>query len=86
MTTFTKPLLALIADDLMTDSVTLIPREMSIQAAAHLLHQAKVSGAPVVDDVGRCVGVLSAGDFLVLAAGDDWPDRRFRGNPSKFIA
>src|SRR5262249_9926947 len=25
-------------------------------------------------------GVLSAGDFLIRATGDDWPDRRLRGS------
>jgi predicted transcriptional regulator len=40
---------------------------MSLQGAARLLSQAHVSGAPVVDEEGRCVGVLSATDFLHIA-------------------
>src|SRR5438034_1050515 len=59
-----KPLLTLTAADLMSQTVVTVPQEMSLQAAAHLLSQAHVSGAPVVDDRGRCVGVLSATDFV----------------------
>ena len=59
-----KPLLSLTAADLMSRNLVLVPREMSLQGAAHLLSRAHVSGAPVVDDNGRCVGVLSTTDFL----------------------
>jgi CBS domain-containing protein len=42
----------------------MIPREMSLQGAARMLTRAGVSGAPVVDDQGHCIGVLSATDFM----------------------
>jgi predicted transcriptional regulator len=45
----------------------LIPQEMSLRTAAHLLSQEQVSGAPVVDSEGHLVGVLSATDFIHLA-------------------
>jgi CBS domain-containing protein len=64
MIPITKPFLALTASDLMSREVEAIPREMSLRAAAHLLSQARVSGAPVVDAEGKCVGVLSATDFV----------------------
>jgi CBS domain-containing membrane protein len=57
-------LLALKAAHLMSEALVVIPQEMSLQGAAHLLVQARVSGAPVVDKAGRCVGVLSAADFV----------------------
>lgn len=60
----TKPLLDLTAGDLMSRDVTTIPTNMSMPAAARLLWQAGLSGAPVVDTDKRCVGVLSAADFL----------------------
>ena len=60
----TKPLLALTAADLMSRDVVMVPRGMSLRAAAHLLSETRVSGAPVVDDMGECVGVLSATDFM----------------------
>lgn len=67
MTTLIQPLLTRKADDLMSRTVVLVPKEMSLFGAAHLLAQAKVSGAPVVDDEGRCIGVLSTTDFLHFA-------------------
>ena len=57
-------LLSLKAAHLMSEALVVIPQEMSLQGAAHLLVQAGVSGAPVVDKSGRCVGVLSAADFM----------------------
>jgi len=59
-----KPLLELTATDLMSASVVMIPETMSLQGAAHLFAQAHVTGAPVIDHDGRCVGVLSATDFV----------------------
>jgi CBS-domain-containing membrane protein len=49
MTTPEKPQLELTAADLMTRDVTVIPRHLSLKAAAHLLAEANVSGAPVID-------------------------------------
>jgi CBS-domain-containing membrane protein len=59
-----KPLLSLTAVDLMSRNLVLVPQAMSLQGAARLLSRAHVSGAPVVDANGRCVGVLSTTDFL----------------------
>ena len=58
-----KPLLALTAADVMSRDVLAIPRQMSLRAAAHQLVQARISGAPVIDEQGRCVGVLSTTDL-----------------------
>ncbi len=62
-----KPFFALTARDLMSHEVITISEEMSLAAAARLLSRGNVSGAPVVDGAGVCVGVISATDFLVLA-------------------
>jgi len=64
MLTLEKPLLSLTAADLMSRTVIMIPQEMSLRSAAHLLSQNRVSGAPVVDARGRCAGVLSSTDFV----------------------
>ncbi|HEY7310920.1 MAG TPA: CBS domain-containing protein [Gemmataceae bacterium] len=64
----TKPFLALAAQDLMNREVATIPRDMGMQAAARWLEQMRVSGAPVVDEDGRCVGVLSSADFVACCA------------------
>jgi DNA-binding protein Fis len=61
------PLLTLTAADLMTRAVVRLPEEMPLRDAARLLLQNQIGGAPVVDAQGRCVGVLSAIDFLRLA-------------------
>lgn len=58
------PLAVLTARDVMSHEVVTIPREMSLRAAAHLLRQLHISGAPVVDETGRCVGLLSATDLI----------------------
>jgi CBS domain-containing protein len=62
-----KALLALTAADLMTAPVLTIPQETPLREAAALLCRSHISGAPVVDADGRCVGVLSSSDFVTLA-------------------
>lgn len=70
----TERLEELTAADLMSCNMLLIPRHMSLRTAARLLTEAGISGAPVVDDVGVCVGVISAADFVHWAEGG--PGRR----------
>lgn len=67
MRTPSHTLLARTAGELMSRDLTRIPENMSMKDAARVLSQAQVSGAPVVDAEGRCVGVLSAADFVRLA-------------------
>jgi len=69
-----KPLFELTAADLMSAPLVVVPEDMSLKAAAHRLAQASVTGAPVVNREGRCVGVLSATDFV------HWMDRQ-QGGP-----
>jgi CBS-domain-containing membrane protein len=64
MVTLQHSLLCLRAADVMSRDVIAIPQEMSLRAAARLLSRAGVSGAPVVDGRGACVGVLSSTDFM----------------------
>ena len=59
-----KDFLSLTAADVMSRNVIFLPGEMSLQGAARLLARAQVSGAPVVDSNGRCIGVMSTTDFL----------------------
>jgi CBS domain-containing protein len=68
MTTTTKPLLALTASDLMSPDVITVPQNMTLGAAAQLLARENISGVPVVNREGRCVGILSATDFMTLWA------------------
>lgn len=59
-----KPLMSLTAADLMSRNLVLVPEQMSLQGAARMLSRAQVSGAPVVNEQGRCIGVLSTTDIL----------------------
>jgi CBS domain-containing protein len=68
MTTTAKPLLTLTAADLMSRHVVTIPQDTSLRAAADLLFQNRIGGAPVVDADGRCIGMLSARDLVHWAA------------------
>ena len=65
-----KPFLEMIAADLMTTPVRTIPQEMSLREAAHLFTRERISGAPVLDANGRCIGVLSSSDFVTWAGKD----------------
>jgi CBS domain-containing protein len=65
-----RHLLELIAADLMTTPVRTIPHETPLRDAAHLLTRERISGAPVVDADGRCIGVLSSSDFVTWAGKD----------------
>jgi CBS domain-containing protein len=69
MVTRTQPLLDRTAGDVMSREVVAVPKEMSLRAAAHMLAQSEITGAPVVDAQGRCIGVLSAVDLM------HWLDR-----------
>jgi CBS domain-containing protein len=64
MSTTCEPVLALTASDLMKGPVAVLREGVTLREAARLLCKDQVSGAPVVDAKGRCVGVLSASDFL----------------------
>ena len=74
----TKPFVTLTAADLMSRDVVTIPQHLSLRKAAHLLSSANVTGAPVIDGRGVCVGVISATDFIHLAEMESSPKTRER--------
>jgi len=57
-----KSLFELTAADLQTGVPVCLPIGMPLRDAAKKLSEARVHGAPVVDEGGRCVGVLSVSD------------------------
>jgi CBS domain-containing protein len=59
----TQSLRALTAGTLMSPEVVTIPEALPVRDAARRLAAAHVSGAPIVDGSGRCVGVLSLSDI-----------------------
>ena len=58
------------ARDVMTRDVLSVGRGTPLQEAAEAMASRGVSGVPVVDDVGRVVGVLSEKDFIRHLAPD----------------
>jgi CBS-domain-containing membrane protein len=52
--------------DVMSRQLTVIPNSASMHDAACIFADNSASCAPVVDDAGVCVGVLSASDFLTF--------------------
>lgn len=65
------PLRAMRVRDYMAASLVVLHPEMEMLHAVHLLVQNRISGAPVTDDRGNLVGVLSELDCMrvALAAG-----------------
>jgi len=56
-------LLTLRIADIMSTNVVQIPVHQTMAEAAGLMVKHEISGAPVVDEQGRCVGILSSYDF-----------------------
>lgn len=50
--------------DVMTREVITVTPEMRLRDLAHLLTERQISGAPVVDADGICIGVISEADLL----------------------
>jgi CBS domain-containing protein len=64
MNATSQPFHALTAGDLMSRPVTTVPLQTAVREAARLIHRARAREAVVVDDNGRCVGVLSPADIF----------------------
>jgi CBS-domain-containing membrane protein len=64
MLTTTRPLMAMTAANLMSRELVMIPEDMSLRDAAGILSRSQISGAPVIDHEGRCVGIVTTTDFL----------------------
>lgn len=58
----------------MTRNLVVVSDSWSMRRAADELSRHDVSGAPVVDDQGRCVGMLTAVDYLRHEAQSDSTD------------
>ncbi len=65
MNTPGTPISELRVEDVMQRHVVTLSLHATMEEAAKVLCQHEISGAPVVDEMGRCVGVLTAGDFTL---------------------
>lgn len=61
------------AKDIMKSEVFTISEDASVQELAKLLAKKKISGAPVVDDQHRVVGIVSEGDLVSQDADIHFP-------------
>jgi CBS domain-containing protein len=57
-------LMTLKVKDVMTRRVICVAKNQQLSDAAGLFLEKGISGAPVIDEDGRCVGVLSAIDYV----------------------
>src|SRR5262249_18537625 len=62
-----RPSLPVPGGALRSPRVLTTPQDTPLQEAARLLSKSDISGAPVVDGAGRCLGVLSSHDFVTWA-------------------
>ena len=62
-------LLSLRVKDVMRTDVVVVRQSETMEEAARTLAEANITGAPVVDEAGRCVGMLSGTDFVDHRAG-----------------
>ncbi|WP_027390230.1 CBS domain-containing protein [Chrysiogenes arsenatis] len=53
-----------LAKDIMTTNPIVVSDTLSIQDAARLLLEKNISGAPVVDDTGKMVGIITKKDIV----------------------
>jgi CBS domain-containing protein len=60
--------------DVMSHQVTTVRRDTSFKAVAELLADRDISAAPVVDDTGRVLGVVSEADLLRKESGQPDPE------------
>jgi CBS-domain-containing membrane protein len=50
--------------DVMTPDVVSVQPDASVVTAARLMLQKRISGVPVIDDLGKLAGIVTEGDFL----------------------
>ncbi len=58
---------SLLIQDYMKKDILILDPEMDVLRAAQLLLKANITGAPVLDEHGRLVGILTERDFMQVA-------------------
>ncbi len=59
-----NPLLSITAEEVMTKQVVTVPYDWSVDRLARFLTDKSISGAPVVDEAGQVVGVVTLSDIV----------------------
>lgn len=54
----------LTAKDIMSREVKAVTLEMPISEVAKIFHDNSISGAPVIDDTGRLIGIITESDLI----------------------
>jgi CBS domain-containing protein len=78
----TTPVKKLTAKDIMNPEVITVRDDLTVQELADLFTERMISGAPVVDDDGRLVGVVSLSD--VVRAGGRKSGLRSNASPADY--
>lgn len=55
----------LTAKDVMTQNPITFTRDLSVKKAAEILTEKEIGGAPVVDEEGKIVGIVSSSDLIM---------------------
>lgn len=69
------------ASDVMTRQIVTLQADYSVRDAAMVLQAAKISGAPVVDESGRAVGIFSGTDLVKFVRQGDSRSENERSGP-----
>ena len=72
------------AGDLMNPEVLTVPQTMSVRDLARFLIDHEITGAPVEDEGGKLVGVVSVVDIAAMAS-DDGDIRTDRSSPDFYV-
>jgi CBS domain-containing protein len=70
--------------DVMASRLVTVSGHSSMGEAADLLCEKRISGVPVVDDRGTCVGILSASDFVHSKAEEAEVAHGYDTSPSRY--
>jgi len=73
-----------LVSDYMAKNVVALKATSSLNEAAEQLVKKKIRGAPVVDETGKLVGVLSQFDFLYKAAGRKSPGQSYGARSERY--
>jgi len=76
---------SLLIKDYMTKNVSTFAPELDISEAIQFLNKHKISGAPVVDDRGNLVGMLSEQDCLKVALQSSYYEDQVGGSVSEYM-